>query len=371
VGSIAVAAVVLVLTAGTTVVQRRQTEATATAALLSDAQAVATASGAAIGSATTTTAAPTTVAAAPLPTTTPKAPTTRATPASPGPAAATSSQPPRTDFGPRRPGSVDLPYRTGQAVWSATSNGMGMTLRMETANPVAGTPVHFVLEASPPAGVPCCFFQFEPRGATPFSTQTAKTDPAGCAHPTTGPQRVDATLTFNQGGRFEFLFQASSLCVNPDTSGDVYGFVDIGAGRSTAQGPQPPVLQADDGRTPAEGAADPLLAVAYAHARDEDGYIAGFTVDWGDGTPVASFPGDPIGCRPTENGWPAASDTMISGSSRNPMPSHHYPTMQPHDIIVTVWSTGCDGSEVQRVSSTFHWGPVFVFPPVPVTTPTP
>ena len=81
-----------------------------------------------------------------------------------------------------------------------------MTLRMEPANPVAGTPVRFVLEASPPTGLPCCSFQLLPGDATPISASTTKPDPTGCANPTTGPQRTEAVRTFNHGGRFEFLF---------------------------------------------------------------------------------------------------------------------------------------------------------------------
>ncbi len=313
----------------------------------------------------TTLPAPTTVAPTTTTPTTPNTSTTR--PAAAPAAGGTSSQPGRHDFGPRRPGSVSLPYSPGQTVWSATSNGMAMTLRMETANPAAGSPVRFVLEASPPAGVPCCFFQLSPSEDPGFSTQTSKTDPAGCAHPTTGPQRVEATLTFNHGGRYELLFQAASLCVNPDVSGVVYGFLDVGAGPSSPQGPSSPVLNADDGRTPAQ-AQDNTLAVAWAEARDSDGYIAGFSVDWGDGA-VESFPGDPLGCRQGTNGWPSSSYTLISGSSRVPPPSHRYAVARPYVVTVSVWSTGCDGSDVQRVSSTFPWAPPAV--PVPVTFPPP
>lgn len=291
----------------------------------------------------------------PTPTTVPPAGRARRAPNAASPSTAGGQR----DFGPRRPGNVSLPYNAGQSVWSATSNGIAMTLRMDPTHPVAGAPVHFVLEGAPPPGLPCCFFQLSPGDAPGFSGQTSKTDPAGCAGPTTGSQRMETNVVFNHGGRVEFLFQVSSLCVNPETAGVVYGSFDVGSGRATAQGPALPKLHADDGRTGAQ-ATDPTLAVAWAEATDTDGYIAGFSVDWGDGTPAQTFAGDPLGCIPTESGWPRSSWTLISGSSRLPPPSHRYAVAHPYMVTVAVWSTGCDGSEVQRVSSFFPW-----IPPMP------
>ena len=91
--------------------------------------------------------------------------------------------------------------------------------------------------------------------------------------------------------------------MSPGVSAVLYGFVDIGAGRSTAQGPTLPQLHADDGRMGAQ-TSDPTLAVAFGEATDPDGYLAGFSVDWGDGTPVQPFAGDPLGCIQLANGWP-------------------------------------------------------------------
>lgn len=303
----------------------------------------------------TTAASPTTSTTAPTATTrttkTTKPPTT--TIKAPRPTPATT-----TDWGPRYPGSVNVASHPGQAVWTATSNGIAMTLSIDPVNPVAGAPVHVVLEGVPPAGLACCEFHLLPGDATPFSAATSPPTPAGCAHPTTGPQRVETSVTFNHGGIEEFLFEVTTLCVNPDVVGVVYGSMSVGAGRSTAQGPSLPVVRADDGRTAAQRF-DPFLAVAWADARDEDGYIAGFSVDWGDGTPVQAFPGDPIACVQTPSGWPRASDTLITGNPYLPLPSHRYADPQSHVVTVSAWSTGCDGSEVQRASATFPWvGPV-------------
>lgn len=342
--AVAATAVLLVVLAGAVVVDREDALRSVTVSAAGGAQIVlAEQPPAPTVVPTTTSPRPTTTVPRPSSTTTAKAP-------------APSAQPARTDFGPRLPGSVNLPYQQGQTVWSATSNGIAMTLRTDTVNPVAGTPVHFVLEGSPPTGTPCCFLQLSAGDAPPFSTQTSKTDPAGCARPTTGPQRAEANVTFNRGGRFEFLFQVASLCVNPDVSGVVYGFVDVGAGPSSAQGPSLPRLNADDGRRP-DQMRDPSLAVAWAQASDEDGYIAGFSVDWGDGTAPQTFPGDPLGCKQGRSGWPNSSGAWISGPPTAPPPSHRYAVPKPYVITVSVWSTGCDGSQVQRVSALFPWIP--------------
>jgi hypothetical protein len=234
---------------------------------------------------------------------------------------------------------------------------------MEPTNPNAGSPVHFVLDGAPPAGMPCCFFNLQPGDAPPYSSQTSPPTSKGCVSPTTGHQRADATVTFNRGGRFEFAFQVSSLCINPNDAGYMFGFIDVGPGPATSQGPAVPTLLADDGRSPAQDA-DPTLAVAFGEARDEDGYIAGFSVDWGDGT-TQSFPGDPLGCRQGASGWPQSSYTLIQGSSRVPPPAHRYANARPYTVTVSVWSTGCDGSDVQRVTSSFQWVPPVTSPPVP------
>lgn len=354
---LAAVTVVLAVLAGTTAVERRAT-GPVSAAAVGDAESIAAGSGVAVAPVTTLPVPPSTVTTNPTTTTTVRTGTTRpstTTLAASAPPAPRSAQPVSGSFGPEPPGSVNLPYQEGQTVWSATSNGIAMTLRMDTPSPVAGSPLHFVLQASPPAGMPCCFFQLLPGDSPNFSTQTSKTDPAGCANPSTGPQQVSTSVTFNHGGRFAFLFQAASLCVQPSTTGVIYGFVDVGAGRSTAQGPSLPVLKADDGRVPSQ-MKDPTLAVAWAEARDEDGYIAGFSVDWGDGT-VDTFPGDPVGCIQTASGWPRSSESLISGSPTAPPPSHRYASPQQRVITVTTWSTGCDGSEMQRVSSIFPWVP--------------
>lgn len=346
-------------TAGATVVRRNGSEPVAAVSTAATDPSSAAVTGFSVSSDPTTTEAPSTTIAPP----TTVASAGAARPAAKTPTTSAPTGPARRDFGPRPPGSVDLPYVAGQTEWTATSNGVAMDLRMQTTNPSAGAPVRFVLDGTPPAGMPCCFFNLQPGDATPFSGQTSKGTTEGCVAPTTGHQRMEATETFNHGGRFEFAFQVSSICINPNDAGYMFGFVDIGPGPSTAQGPDVPTLNAGDGRVPSQ-MSDPTLVVAWAEARDEDGFIAGFSVDWGDGTPVETFAGDPLGCRQGASGWPQSSQTLIQGSSRLPPPSHRYAAAKPAMVTVAVWSTGCDGSDVQRVTSSFPWIPPMTGPPV-------
>jgi hypothetical protein len=231
---------------------------------------------------------------------------------------------------------VRFPDQAGQTVWSATSNDMAMTIRMDTSNPAAGAPVHVVLEATPPAGGVCCWFQFGRDDGVSYGTQTVKADQSDCVTPNSSLRRVETTVTFNRAGRVEFFFQAASSCVTPQRYGVIYGFVEVGAGRSTSQGPSLPVLKVDQaGLLPPPP--DPRLRGAAAFARDEDGYIAGFSVNWGDGTPVETFPGDPLGCMQLPAGWPNASqDVMGPTADVTKPPLHHYAQAGVYTVTVTI-----------------------------------
>ena len=343
------------LVAGVTVFERRQAGPTTTIGSGGDPGSLA-AAGELSQALAPTTVAPTTTTAAPPSTTTTAVPRTSTTKV----AATTAGTPPKSrqsysgGFEPRWPGSVRLPFQAGQNVWSATSNGFVMTLRADTATPVAGTPVRFVLEAQPPAGSGCCMLGLVRSDGVRFSTETSKQDTASCATPATGAQRVETPVTFNKAGRFEFSFQAASLCTNPWVSGVVYGFIEVGAGRTTSQGPFVPVLQVNHAGLIPEPT-DTLVRGVHAFARDDDGYIAGFSLNWGDGTPVETYSGDPLGCMQLPGGWTNASQTMMSSTpaGRTP-PTHRYARAGTYTVTVHVWSTGCDGADEQRVSGTLN-----------------
>ena len=299
---------------------------------------------------------PTTLAATTTTSGTPRAATTR--PASPGKPAATAPSSPSsgTDFGPRPPGSVSLPYAPGQHLWTAVSSGITLTLEMEPAAPNAGEAVTFAATATVAPGVLCCYLSLDPMDASTMAWAPVATNSTACTNltlPTT--LRHVTTHTFNKSGRIDFYFEAGILCGNGSTVGSIFSSLDVGPGPSTSQGPLLPVLQADDGRLPAQ-MHDPTLAVAWATARDDDGHIARFSVDWGDGTPGETFPGDPNACIQDASGWPGSSQEVMGGVSATP-PSHRYLTPKPVLITVTVVSTGCDGTDPQQVSATFPWVP--------------
>ena len=245
------------------------------------------------------------------------------------------------------PGGVRFAYQAGQTVWSATSNGMAMTVRMDTANPAAGAPVRVVMEATPPAGGACCFFHFGRDDGVSFGKQTVKGDGSECVTPKPSLQRVETTVSFNKAGRVEFFFQASPLCLPPQDAGVIYGFVEVGAGRSTSQGPSLPVLSVNHAPPPP----DPYARGVAAFARDEDGYIAGFSVNWGDGTPVETFPGDPLGCMQLPAGWPNASQRVMGATPDvTKPPLHRFGQSGAYTVTVTVRSTGCDGADEQKAT---------------------
>jgi hypothetical protein len=272
------------------------------------------------------------------------------------PATKPASPPAGSDFGPRPRGSVTVAYQPGQHLWSAVSNGINMTIEMAPATPNAGEPVTFTETATAPAGLLCCALQLFPMDASTMSWQPIAPNGAACVNVT-----LPATLhhvvthTFNKAGRIAFFFQAASLCDNPETIGDFYSSVDVGPGPSTAQGPILPLLHVDDGRVPSQ-LHDPTLAVAFAQASDADGHIAGFTLNWGDGTTVQSYPGDPNPCIMDASGWPGFSWVLLGGVPPGP-PTHRYVTPKPTMITITTVSTGCDGTDPQQVSASFPWIP--------------
>ena len=229
---------------------------------------------------------------------------------------------------------------------------------MQPANPNAGEPVTFTETATAPPGTMCCYLSLSPMDESTEAWQPTGTDNStGCATVTL-PQtaRRVVTFTFNKPGRIDFFFQTGTVCSNGDAVGILDSYVAVGPGPSTSQGPSLPVLQVDDGRAPSQMNV-PNLAVAFAEARDADGYIAGFSVDWGDGSPVQSFPGATNPCVDEPEGWPAYTQAVLGGTQPPDPPSHTYAEPEPRVITVTVVSTGCDGTDPQQVSGSFPWVP--------------
>ena len=230
---------------------------------------------------------------------------------------------------------------------------------MEPAAPHVGEAITFTMTAVAPPSLPCCALYLQPSSSS-AAWQPIPTTGAACQVPNlpTSTKHV-FTQTYNKAGRTNFVYGANNLCGNSasDVMAALYGSFELGAGSPTSQGPLLPVLHADDGRVP-DQLHDPTLAVAYGNATDPDGHIARFSVDWGDGTPVETFPGDRAPCIDNPQGWPSSSTASMSTTPYHLVPpQHRYTNPHPTVITITVVSTGCDGSDPQQVSGSFPWVP--------------
>jgi surface-anchored protein len=88
----------------------------------------------------------------------------------------------------------------------------------------------------------------------------------------------------------------------------------------------------------------------FAFARDEDGQISRFEIDYGDGSPRETYQADVMKCQRTPSGWPAASQSTLGAGK-----AHHFTKPGTYTITVTAWSTGCDGTMPQSGSTSFTY----------------
>lgn len=153
------------------------------------------------------------------------------------------------------------------------------------------------------------------------------------------------------------------------------GELDVGEGAGTRQGPalpDPMVLQGGSGENTR------LMSIGNIDIEDLDGWIVGFDIDWGDGSPVETYPGQPPdpdlypgideGCVPkAPHGWPSSAfhtkhnEGGPYGWVRWDGPQHFdhlYPDDGRYTVTITARSTACDGVSVpQEGSTTFEWTP--------------
>lgn len=292
------------------------------------------------------TAAPAPVAARPTSTAPPpRTPATGATKPAP-----TRAAPPST-LGPRNPGAVVFPYQPGQSSWEGVSNGITLRVRIDPVAPRVGDPVRFVVEASSPDR-PCCGVSVQYGDGASRSWKMEWTE-GSCDTAAPGVSRAEYTHGYNREGRWEFAFSAvTGRCGVDNVYGSLHGYLEVAPGQARSQGPSLPTVKLAEARAPDEPREPGFLKV-WAQGADDDGYVSRFLVDFADGTPVETLPGDPMGCRPTRSGWPSRS----LASFQPPYPSHRYAAPGTYAITVTVVSTGCDGGEEQTASAamTYAW----------------
>lgn len=282
----------------------------------------------------------TTTSTSSLPTTTTaKLATRAATPRAKAPTLAKSG-----DYGPESPGTVHFPYQEGRTQWETTSNGVSLKLTMSTASVKTGEAVSFDMEISQP-GTPCCSMQLLFGDGFQYMAHNQATCPGG----TYGPGTVleHTSHVWNKPAYWTLMFDgAPGGCDTQSTNpGTMKVTIYVGPGATTSQGPTAPKLKVDeygDGHPP-----PPNTFKVFAEADDEDGWLRRFALDWGDGSAVETYPAS-MGCTTTPGGWPAKTNAWLPSE---PPPTHTYTYPGTHAITVTVFSTGCDGTDEQHTSA--------------------
>ena len=283
--------------------------------------------------------APTTATTRPAPRTTTTAParTTRTT---------VASDPTRADYGRVGPQTVVFPYSAGRTTWTATSNGINITVRIDKAAPRAGEPIQFDMEMDSPTGG-CC-------NARLHYGDHAEYSPTGpCFPPGPGaPVKTSTGHVYYADGRWTFWARAiSGDCQSPRVEAGLMGTIQVAPAPASGQGPSKPTVTVNRSSPPAAHPTDPSWASVVAQARDADGWIRSLTLDWGDGSPRQEFGGDGMGCRPDAGGWPLESRKSIFTDEA----IHHYAEAGSYTIRATVVSTACDGSDPQQATGSLAW----------------
>ncbi len=147
------------------------------------------------------------------------------------------------------------------------------------------------------------------------------------------------------------MYGFPSNCVIDRHVGTLYGFIEVVPGTTTSQGPSLPTFSGGAGVAPLGHEGDTSYVTAAGVASDDDGFISGIIINWGDGSPAEPHPGDLTACRPSSSGWPLPSQALLATGSN----AHHYSGAGTYQVTITVTSTGCDGGQQQVGSAVFSW----------------
>lgn len=135
-------------------------------------------------------------------------------------------------------------------------------------------------------------------------------------------------------------------CLSPqDEQVNVAVEVVVEDGPTYSNGPQQPSLRLGDWTR------DHDQVRLYVQSFEDDGYIEGFWIDWGDGTEPEQFTDTMHSCTDPETTW---DDSFLWTTLE-----HDYATPGDYQVTVTVRSAGCDGADQQQVQDTItlRWPP--------------
>jgi hypothetical protein len=228
------------------------------------------------------------------------------------------------------------------------SAGIALKVTMQPASPETGEPIRFALEATSPTAT-CCQLHlwFGDGFGWPNGLEMGECNSHSLV------KRAEVAHTYNAHGRREIMFSAfANGCVGDGPQGILFASFDVAPGASSAQGPVLPKVHFDTTVRPPEIANDISYVTVAGMATDDDGFIQKLVLNWGDGTPAQTLPGDRIGCRPSLSGWPLTSTAMIMS---NPVVMHRYTAPGTYQVTLTAISTACDGSHEQRGMGTITW----------------
>jgi hypothetical protein len=132
------------------------------------------------------------------------------------------------------------------------------------------------------------------------------------------------------------------------------------------QGPALPAITTLSNYASVDHYGDSHYLPLFIGARDEDGWISQFLIDWGDSSAPVTLAYNPFPCKAMPpSGWPADNYVSIPSNTLNPevgldgkpAPSteHFYSTPGTYTVTVIVRSTACDGSQPQEGTRSMTW----------------
>ena len=268
-----------------------------------------------------------------------------ATPSAGGPTVRSTA----AGHGMKIPGAVELPFSPGRTSWSAVSNGVKITVRVDKAFPKAGDLIAFDFEFSSTV-FPCCNgIRVVYGDGYVHSDQLFSTCPPG-GLPPGGPSRFTTSHTYNLDGLWTIAVQPMAGCgSHQQVDSLLFLTVEIGSGTTPVQGPSLPQLRIDSVSPPGHDDDNSWVKLGI-DAFDDDGWMRTVTVDWGDGSPAQTFTGG-LPCTVWRSGWPAPSRILVWERT-----THQYLARGSYTITVSALSTACDGvSAPQTGRRTVGW----------------